>query len=283
MEQHQHAGYDFEQCEPDEAGFGLHWLRGDVAWSKLPYQSDRYFCCICLSGSTSWLFDLQHHELHPNEMAITIPGEFVQHQAMSADFEGILFVSTLEFVKSMNLPFRFDAFMGFRAHPVVRLDERQKRDMLYLYQAISRLCEERHPRRQEIVRHMICAYFYYGYSFVSPETTSASTPRDAELLQRFLELVKRHYATERRVAFYAGQLAVTPGYLSTIIKRISGRAASDWIDAFVITEAKILLQRQDITAQQVSQRLNFPSQSFFGKFFRRKTGMSPIEYRGSVR
>ncbi|MDR1180556.1 MAG: helix-turn-helix domain-containing protein, partial [Bacteroidales bacterium] len=54
---------------------------------------------------------------------------------------------------------------------------------------------------------------------------------------------------------------------------------SDWIDNFVILEAKALLKSTNMTIQQISDELNFPSQSFFGKSFKRIVGMSPKMYR----
>ena len=66
---------------------------------------------------------------------------------------------------------------------------------------------------------------------------------------------------------------------STIIKRVSRKTAAEWIDDYVTLEAKALLKSTNLTIQQISDELNFPSQSFFGKYFKRITGLSPKEYR----
>jgi AraC-like DNA-binding protein len=74
-------------------------------------------------------------------------------------------------------------------------------------------------------------------------------------------------------------LSLTPKYLSQIIKASTGKSANEWIDEYVMLEAKALLKSTTMTIQQISDELNFPSQSFFGKYFKRCEGVSPKEYR----
>lgn len=95
----------------------------------------------------------------------------------------------------------------------------------------------------------------------------------------FMQEVQQHFHEERSLKFYASKLHLTPKYLTTIIKQVSNKTASEWIDEYVIMEAKNLLKYTDLSIQQVSYRLNFSSQSFFGTYFRRRTGISPSEYK----
>ena len=53
----------------------------------------------------------------------------------------------------------------------------------------------------------------------------------------------------------------------------------EWIDSYVILEAKTLLKYSDMSVQEIAYALNFPNQSFFGSYFKRNTGMSPSQYR----
>ena len=81
------------------------------------------------------------------------------------------------------------------------------------------------------------------------------------------------------MGFYARQLCITPKYLTTLIKRISGLSVSEWIDNYVIIEAKTLLKYSHMSIQEIAYYLNFPNQSFFGSYFKRNTGMSPSQYK----
>ena len=100
------------------------------------------------------------------------------------------------------------------------------------------------------------------------------------LVEKFLNLAHTYHKKQCELKFYAQQLIITPKYLSKVVKETSGRPANDWIDDLVVLEAKALLKSTNMTIQQVSDDLNFPSQSFFGKYFKRVTGMSPKEYKG---
>jgi AraC-like DNA-binding protein len=88
-----------------------------------------------------------------------------------------------------------------------------------------------------------------------------------------------NYMQERKLDFYAGKLNVTTKYLSTTLKKHTGRSAGEWIDETIALEARVLLQNLSYTVAQVSNQLNFTDQSTFGKFFKSNTGFSPLEYR----
>ena len=99
------------------------------------------------------------------------------------------------------------------------------------------------------------------------------------IVERFIALVEEHYREERLIGFYADKLCITPKYLSKLVKENTGRSAGEWIESHVILEARAMLQSSDMTIQQIASSLNFPNQSFFGKYFKRATGLSPKQYR----
>ena len=103
--------------------------------------------------------------------------------------------------------------------------------------------------------------------------------RREEIMARFILSICKHFHTERQVSFYAKELCITPKHLSSVVKETSGRTAGEWIDHYVIMEAKMLLASTDMTVQEISSRLNFANQSFFGKYFKHHTGDSPTEFR----
>ena len=105
--------------------------------------------------------------------------------------------------------------------------------------------------------------------------------RQGRMSDRFLTLVQEHFRSERFLEFYAKIMEVTPKHLSRTVKAQTGYTAVEWIERFVILEAKVLLKSSNLNIQQIADELNFPSQSFFGKYFKKFTGMSPKEFRNS--
>ncbi len=97
-------------------------------------------------------------------------------------------------------------------------------------------------------------------------------------LNAFFELVEQYFTSRRNVGFYAEKLCLSPKYASQVIRQASGKLPGDWIRERVILEAKLLLLDGRHNVQQVSNALNFPTQSAFGKYFKQATGMSPKEY-----
>ncbi|MBQ5395209.1 MAG: AraC family transcriptional regulator, partial [Alistipes sp.] len=95
----------------------------------------------------------------------------------------------------------------------------------------------------------------------------------------FMELLEQHCRQERNVSFYAEQLNITPKYFSSAIKEVSGKTAARWIDEAVILEAKTMLRYSEMSIQEIANALNFSTQSFFGKYFKQHTGVSPSRYK----
>ena len=127
----------------------------------------------------------------------------------------------------------------------------------------------------------IASFFYEcGTKCYAPITNIAKMP-GGRLTEKFLSLVQRHFKQERFLDFYANQLELSTKHLSRKVKEATGFSAVEWIDRFIILEAKVLLKSTNMSIQQISDELNFNSQSFFGKYFKKHTGLSPKDFRNS--
>ena len=118
-------------------------------------------------------------------------------------------------------------------------------------------------------------------SMKSLEGEKSSQTRLNMLFERFMSLVSEYHTSERGMAFYANRLGMTPKYLSRLIKQVSGRSAPEWVDSFVLQEAKSMLKYTDESIKEIVYKLNFVNASVFYKFFKAQTGMTPSEYRNA--
>ena len=105
--------------------------------------------------------------------------------------------------------------------------------------------------------------------------------RQEQVFNQFIQLVNQYASQERKVSFYADKLCLTPRYLKSLIRQASNRTVMDWINEAVIIEAKVLLKYSNKLIYQIADELNFPNTSFFCKFFKRMTGMTPLAYQKS--
>lgn len=103
-----------------------------------------------------------------------------------------------------------------------------------------------------------------------------------EIVARFIQLLINNCKEESEVSFYSTKLCITPEYLSKIMKTFSGKSVNVWIQQARISEAKILLRKPDSSVNQVADELGFSDQSAFGKFFKKHTGKSPLEYQKAL-
>ena len=99
------------------------------------------------------------------------------------------------------------------------------------------------------------------------------------LVDQFMQLVEQSDGRLRRVDELASQLNITPKYLSTILKETMNRRPSAIIQLFTMKAIERRLRFTDMTMQAIAIDLNFPNASFFGKYFKERAGMTPLEYR----
>ena len=134
---------------------------------------------------------------------------------------------------------------------------------------------------RDIVRTLILAMFYDLSNVIVrlQESESKKQTRADSIFTQFIRLVELNFRKERRVGWYAEQLCITPKYLSETVKNVSNRTPNEWIDSYVSLELRVLLKSTTKSIKEISDDMNFPNQSFLGKFFREHVGVSPSAYR----
>lgn len=105
--------------------------------------------------------------------------------------------------------------------------------------------------------------------------------RTQEIFHRFVKLVQENYAKHKSMPFYADKLHLTPKYLSQVIYNACGKHASVLIEQYRLNEAKSMLRNSELSVQIISDALHFASSSYFCRYFKKKMGISPLEYRVS--
>ncbi|MDE6569473.1 MAG: AraC family transcriptional regulator [Alistipes sp.] len=261
----------------------------DLQAFHFPCRIDALIIGIGTEGTATVSCNLQECRLRKNTLFCFAPNTILQI-ASSAGFRAHVAVVSTDFVR--NTPFDLHDMMPVLlergANPALQLDEAKSRIMQSF---ISLIEQEVHAPEQlysrEVVRGLLTSMIYKICDIlqsVSSARPDESKPRNRgeAYFRRFTELLGEHYRKERCVSFYAQQLCITPKYLTTVIKRVSGSSVSDWVDRYVILEAKTLLKHSHMSIQEIAYSLNFANQSFFGSYFKRITGLSPTQYKNST-
>lgn len=105
------------------------------------------------------------------------------------------------------------------------------------------------------------------------------SPRTRQLFNRFMMLVEHEYKKSRDVNYYAALLNITPKYLTTIVRQMTGHTPKRIIDHYTVLQLRLRLQNSELSVKQIAWEFNFSDVSFFCRFFKRHTGVSPMQMR----
>lgn len=250
----------------------------------MPSRMEFLLIAICTRGSGRIGVDMREFELLPNTLIVIQPRNFVSVSGFSEDFK----CSAIAFSKAVVdelLPKFTDILpllMQHRAEPVTHLPAADAEWLRSFYVVLHK--EINRPASKFRRSKIMCLIQAALYELLdinlrnTPQLTESRT-RKKEIMARFLLQVSEDFREERSVAYYAQKLCITPKHLSSVVKGISGKTAGEWIDNYVVMEARVMLKNTDLTIQEVADALHFANQSFFGKYFRSHTGMSPTAYR----
>ena len=254
---------------------------------RFPSRLNALIIGVGTEGETSLTSNLQEFRLKKDSLFIFSPKHILQVQSNNR-FKAHLIVIAPDFLKRINIDTKrmMPLFLQFGSLPCMELTHAESQSLRSFISMVEQeLKGSETDFSSEIIGGLLAATIYKvgdiltHYLTEHPEVDSPIHNRAEEYFRQFTELLGEHYKHERSVGFYARQLCITPKYLTTLIKRISGKSVSEWIDNYVILEAKTLLKYSNMSVQEIAYYLNFPNQSFFGSYFKRNAGMSPSQYK----
>lgn len=260
-------------------------------------------CFILVTkGSLTLEINTEEFEIKPNVLFTIPPNSYVKVNRAGGTEEVELYALkiSIQFLKSINLDLFVlqSAYLSRVKTPMLQLDESNAALVLGYFNILHTNASENTDENiftLNISRSLISAMIYQllliaetlGIANEDDETDGDESDeqkiglRRFSYVKRFIELVHQYYTKERSVGFYSDKLCISPKYLSYIIKKATSRSAAEWIDEYVVLEAKNMLRFSGMNVQQVAYALNFNNQSSFGKYFKHLTGMSPSQFKKS--
>ncbi len=209
-------------------------------------------------------------------------GQFFQCLEAGADLVASYITFTPEIWQEVIRPFDPSFFAFLREYPLS--PEATREDTQYAVLQVIRYIylKRAHTFRLPIFKNVLQACLMDLYDKAKShfiDRRSENTSRQEELFEQFIHLIIQFGGIRREVQFYAGQLCITTRYLSSVVQALTGHTTKEFIDERCIQEIKMQLRTTDMSIQEIAYRLNFPDQSFFSRYFRKHTGMTPVEYR----
>lgn len=257
-----------------------HKLFAKLLQSGTPYIIEDCRLALIKEGEANITINLMDYTLRKDSIAFIGRGSIIQVNSFSNDFElrGIM-VSNEKMNMMLNgkipIEYKRNAY-NFVAQP--ELSDISIIDNMFL-SAWDMAKQKSSPA--ESVDGIIYSLVHY-YNYLKNKHSSDNDqqkPHNRMMFDKFIQLVSTYNKKEHALSFYADKMCVTPRYLGVVIKETSGITAKEWIDRALITNAKIMLRYENMPIAQIADELNFPNPSFFCKFFKRITDITPHEYR----
>ena len=259
-----------------------HTMRAALSSDNEPFRIDMTMAIIYEQGSADLKINMRDYHIEAPAVLLVLNDQIYQSAGHSEDLRSKVILMSRSFSDSLFansgeiLPLK----SSIMKNPVMKI-ENEENVFGQFFQLLQNIAAS--PRQEfkiESARHLTLSMFY-GYSHLKHEVNEvkSTNSRQEEIFTKFTELLERHHKKEREIAFYADKMCMTSKHLSQVIKDYTGKTALGIIEEYVISEAKSMLLSTTMSIQQISDELKFPSQSVFGKYFKRVAGISPSEYR----
>ena len=254
----------------------------------LPARVDALLILLCTAGKGRIGIDLREYDVKTNTLVIIQPKNYVHLYSYEDGARANILACSRHVVEDVlpKLTDLLPLLIHHRTEPVTHLTEEEAAALHGFFTFLkTKLNGPRTPFLQRKVMCMLQAALFEMMDIHHAKAGDSMFHRNRkeEIMARFIIAVSENFRERREVAWYAEHLCITPKHLSNVAKATSGRTAGEWIESYVTMEAKVLLKTTDQTVQEISSLLNFTSPSFFGKYFKRRTGLSPSEFRSRYR
>lgn len=265
-----------------------HFVVSDRNWNDTglldrPVRIQGGILAVCTGGEAHITINLESYEVQQGDLLVIFQGSLVHIPWRSEDFRLCMIIYSTDFLKGVPqsviplYPYIFQ-------NPICTLSHEDSQMLLdFLSFLRTKTVRRNHIYVREIGLHLLLTLFFEISAIYQRRhpMDDRKPSRSEEIFKKLMRLVMLHYKEQRNTGFYARELCLSPKYLSAVVKKVSDKSVMDWINETVILEARAQLKTTRMTVQEISDYLNFPNPSFFGRFFKKHTGMTPKAFRDS--
>ena len=258
------------------------------ALNPFPLQLNACSIIMITSGEMTITVDYNTYTAKENCMFVLLERHVINNVSVSLDFTGFHIIVDKNIFKNSThdeKPPLEGLINSSRQQPLLLFN---KEEFEWLKSDVHRLCYDmvrnNHIYQKSLVMNDISVFAYeiWNNSDKNQVVANDSIGHYEKIAIEFLDLVFQNCKVEHEVSYYADRLCITAIQLSRAVKKNMNKPAIVVIHDIMITEAKIMLNKSDITVQQVSDELHFSDQASFSKFFKKHVGMSPKNFKKSL-
>ena len=251
--------------------------------NELFKKSKNGFICYCQRGEIEMLVNLNPVTVGSDSQLILLPNSIVKTKKVSNDILLNIIEINESLFRDVSAHISPLFFRMLRTIPCIKLSPESKKAVnSFMLLAKGIYIDTDNLYRQQIIRSALNAYMLYTYDryqrFYYTDDMNIESTR-SKIFDSFVDLLHHNCNTQREVTFYADKLCISTKYLTDICHKVAGVSAKKIIDNFAILQIKILLHNPQLTMQDIAHKMDFPDQSYLGRYFKRFEGISPSSFR----
>jgi len=222
------------------------------------------------------------YEVRPHTFCF-IPAHQITYAALtSSDVEGFACHFTDKLLAGMQeTTLQKLDFLHLDGQPLVEVPAHHTPTLIYLLERIEAEFIQDLENKYELIAAYLQTLFLELTRFIAPRSHKAAKSNET-ITARYKQLLAQHIQTTQSIQDYAEMLGITPNHLNKCVKQVTSRTARDWIQEVILLESKVLLAQTTLPIAEISFRLGITDQSYFGRFFKKKTGHTPSQYRKMI-
>ncbi len=249
-----------------------------------PFKSNTSILIITIEGPMECVVDLTHHKTKLPGILIIPPSQIVGKISFGQGYKGFCMVMSMNFLKKLPQANKVPLVTEVRQSAFYPMNEQTALSVIGYIRMIQATMRDTTRYRMEILSHLTAAYYCALGSFIHDHAMQGGTrSRYDRISEEFFALVRENCCKRRDMDFYADKLRLTAKHVSLAVKSVTGKSAMVWIERYTVLNAKELLACTDLSINEISDKLSFSSQSDFGKYFKKFTGLSPRAFRASLK
>ncbi|MEA5256594.1 AraC family transcriptional regulator [Arcicella aquatica] len=253
-----------------------------------PHRHDDFYEILFLTqGQGIHTIDFQNYTIKPNTIFFLSPGQ-IHELDLSEDVKGYIFLFTSSFYhfnktdpyKLFELPFFYN--LNQETPPIYLENQAEKQVLTELFNNAIYENQQNLTDSEEAIRALLDLILIQCKRIYPLSNYDDKTSKGKIMVKRFKQLIEEKCQENLSVKDYAHLLAITPNYLSETVKSVTGRTSTDLINDRMIMEIKRFLTHTDLGISEIAYQLNFSDQSYFSKYFKKLTNLSPLEFRNGL-
>lgn len=254
-------------------------------YTDFPCRLKSEIFVLCMDGEIEASVNLNRIKVQANDFVTIMPGSIFQIHKVEGNLKIYFGGFSSQYINQAELTrAALDTLYITLGRPVISLKPEGAKLLEDYFCFLIKLYEFFNETTRKIITPHLYNNIHIGIAAMyrnKREEVTGSLSKSEQLCKSFTQLVMQNYNQTRNVAWYAEKLNITQAHLCTTVKQVMGNTCMEIISRMVIMDAKSQLKSTKLSIQEISDSLNFANMSFFGKYFKRYVGMSPLEYRNS--